>query len=118
MATVAFPLTAVLNIPEAVRSAGHATWVSYAIALVAIVLVAFDPAGDTAGQIRSGLMAAVLSFIGFESAATLGANCAAGAGHTPRHPLERADPRDVVSVLGCGAHGGLGLVAGGPAEWS
>ena len=113
MATVAFPLTAVLNIPEAVRSAGHATWVSYAIALVA-----FDRAGDTAGQIRSGLMAAVLSFIGFESAATLGANCAAGAGHTPRHPLERADPRDVVSVLGCGAHGGLGLVAGGPAEWS
>ena len=40
---MAFPLTAVLNIPEAVRSAGHATWVSYAIALVAIVLVAFDP---------------------------------------------------------------------------
>lgn len=73
LATVAFPLTAVINIPEAVRSAGHATWVSYAIALMAIVLVAFDPAGDTAGQIRSGPMAAVLSFIGFESAATLGA---------------------------------------------
>lgn len=36
-------------------------------------LAAFDPVGDTAGQIRSGLMVAVLSFIGFESAATLGA---------------------------------------------
>jgi len=197
VATVGLTLTAVINIPEAVRSAGHATWVCYAIALVAIVLVAetlvlfryqpgsasgiagyveatlgpvagavaawalllgyggtmlaclvffgfylnhlitmlgghavpligyligglgclqlarrdvrfstgimlstetisvlivlglclvvlrhggsqadlaaFDPVGDTAGQIRSGLMVAVLSFIGFESAATLGA---------------------------------------------
>ncbi len=35
-------------------------------------LAAFDPVGDTALQIRSGLMVAVLSFVGFESAATLG----------------------------------------------
>ncbi|MFZ0407851.1 MAG: APC family permease [Cyanobium sp.] len=36
-------------------------------------LAALNPVGDTALQIRSGLMVAVLSFIGFESAATLGA---------------------------------------------
>ena len=36
-------------------------------------LAALNPAGDTIAQLRSGLMAAVLSFIGFESAATLGA---------------------------------------------
>lgn len=35
-------------------------------------LAAFNPVGDTAQQVRSGLMVAVLSFIGFESAATLG----------------------------------------------
>lgn len=35
-------------------------------------LAAVDPVGDTAAQVRSGLMVAVLSFIGFESAATLG----------------------------------------------
>lgn len=35
-------------------------------------LAALDPVGDSAAQIRSGLMVAVLSFIGFESAATLG----------------------------------------------
>lgn len=35
-------------------------------------LAALEPAGDTALQVRSGLMVAVLSFIGFESAATLG----------------------------------------------
>ena len=40
MATVGFTFTAVINIPEAVRSAGHATWVCYANTLVAIVLVA------------------------------------------------------------------------------
>ncbi|MFN5117749.1 MAG: APC family permease [Cyanobacteriota bacterium] len=34
---------------------------------------ALAPLGDTTNQIRSGLMVAVLSFIGFESAATLGA---------------------------------------------
>ena len=73
VATVVIILSAVINIPEAVYSAGHATWVCSAIALMAIVLVAFDPVGDTAGQIRSGLMVAMLSFIGFESAATLGA---------------------------------------------
>jgi len=36
-------------------------------------LAALNPAGDNLEQLRSGLMAAVLSFIGFESAATLGA---------------------------------------------
>jgi amino acid transporter len=36
-------------------------------------LAALNPAGDTVALLRSGLMAAVLSFIGFESAATLGA---------------------------------------------
>jgi amino acid transporter len=36
-------------------------------------LAALNPAGDSLEQLRSGLMAAVLSFIGFESAATLGA---------------------------------------------
>jgi len=35
-------------------------------------LAAVDPIGDRALQVRSGLMVAVLSFIGFESAATLG----------------------------------------------
>lgn len=35
-------------------------------------LAALEPAGDTALEVRSGLMVAVLSFIGFESAATLG----------------------------------------------
>ncbi|MEY2645705.1 MAG: hypothetical protein RLZZ611_2354 [Cyanobacteriota bacterium] len=36
-------------------------------------LRALNPAGDSLAQLRAGLMAAVLSFIGFESAATLGA---------------------------------------------
>lgn len=40
VATVGLTLTAVINIPAAARSAGHATWVCYAIALVAILLVA------------------------------------------------------------------------------
>ena len=35
-------------------------------------LTAINPLGDTATQVRSGLMIAVLSFIGFESAANLG----------------------------------------------
>ncbi|MFM8276807.1 MAG: APC family permease [Cyanobium sp.] len=35
-------------------------------------LAALEPAGDTAPQVRAGLMVAVLSFLGFESAATLG----------------------------------------------
>ena len=36
-------------------------------------LSAISPMGDSAGQVRAGLMIAVLSFIGFESAANLGA---------------------------------------------
>lgn len=58
--------------------------ISVLIVLVLTVLVlrqggpaqdlrAIDPAGDTAAQVSSGLMVAVLSFIGFESAANLGA---------------------------------------------
>ena len=39
VATVGLTLTAVINIPQAARGAGRATWIAYAIALVAIVLV-------------------------------------------------------------------------------
>ena len=35
VATVGLTLTAVINIPAAARSAGHATWICYAFALVA-----------------------------------------------------------------------------------
>lgn len=52
---------------------------------------AFSVVGDTASQVRSGLMVAVLSFLGFESAATLGEECL--------HP-EQAVPRAIrLSVL-------------------
>ena len=37
--TVGLTLTAVINIPAAAAVAGRATWIAYAIALVAIVLV-------------------------------------------------------------------------------
>lgn len=37
--TVGLTLTAVFNIPEAMRSAGSATWISYALALVVVLLV-------------------------------------------------------------------------------
>jgi amino acid transporter len=39
---------------------------------VAADLQALDPSGVSAGQVRAGLMVAVLSFMGFESAANLG----------------------------------------------
>ena len=39
VATVGLTLTAVINIPAAARGAGRATWIAYAIALVAILLV-------------------------------------------------------------------------------
>ena len=39
VATVGLTLTAVINIPEAMRSAGRATWISYLIALAAVLLV-------------------------------------------------------------------------------
>ena len=64
VATVGLTLTAVINIPEAARSAGHATWVCYAIALVAILLVAETlvlfrrqpgSAGGIAGYVEAGL---------------------------------------------------------------
>ena len=37
--TVGLTLTAVFNIPEAMRTAGSATWISYALALVVVLLV-------------------------------------------------------------------------------
>ena len=37
--TVGLTLTAVFNIPEAMRTAGAATWISYALALAVVVLV-------------------------------------------------------------------------------
>jgi hypothetical protein len=39
VATVGLTLTAVINIPATTTTAGHATWVCYAIAVVAILLV-------------------------------------------------------------------------------
>ncbi|MCS5700438.1 hypothetical protein NZK32_15460 [Cyanobium sp. FGCU-52] len=110
-----------IQIPAAARTAGPVTWISYAIALVVILLLArrdlrvstatmlttetisvlivlglclvllrhggpqadlaaVDPIGDQALQVRSGLMVAVLSFIGFESAATLGSQVGRWAG--------------------------------------
>jgi amino acid transporter len=64
VATVGLTLTAVINIPEAARTAGHATWISYAIALVAILLVAETlvmfrrqpgSASGIAGYVEAGL---------------------------------------------------------------
>ena len=64
VATVGLTLTAVINIPAAARSAGHATWICYAIALVAIVLVAETlvlfrrqpgSASGIAGYVEAGL---------------------------------------------------------------
>jgi len=152
VSTVGLTLTAVINIPAAAAVAGRATWIAYAIALVAIALVsetlvlfrhqpagaagiagyveqglgqpigrlacwalllgygatllaclaflgfyleallsrlglcvlvfrhggaaadlsAINPLGDSSTQVRAGLMIAVLSSIGFESAANLG----------------------------------------------
>ena len=64
VATVGLTLTAVINIPETARTAGHATWVCYAIALVAILLVAETlvlfrrqpgSASGIAGYVEAGL---------------------------------------------------------------
>jgi hypothetical protein len=64
VATVGLTLTAVINIPEAARTAGHATWICYAIALVVILLVAEtlvlfrrEPgsASGIAGYVEAGL---------------------------------------------------------------
>jgi amino acid transporter len=64
VATVGLTLTAVINIPEAARTAGHATWISYAIALLAILLVAETlvifrrqpgSASGIAGYVEAGL---------------------------------------------------------------
>lgn len=64
VATIGLTLTAVINIPEAMRSAGRATWISYLIALAAVLLVSETlvlfrrlPAGPSgiAGYVRAGL---------------------------------------------------------------
>jgi amino acid transporter len=64
VATIGLTLTAVINIPEAMRSAGRATWISYLIALAAVLLVCETlvlfrrlPAGPDgiAGYVRVGL---------------------------------------------------------------
>ena len=64
VATIGLTLTAVINIPEAMRGAGRATWISYLIALAAILLVSETlvlfrrlPAGPSgiAGYVRAGL---------------------------------------------------------------
>jgi amino acid transporter len=62
--TVGLTLTAVFNIPEAMRSAGAATWISYGLALVVLLLVGETlvlfrqlPAGPNgiAGYVSAGL---------------------------------------------------------------
>ncbi|MFM8967075.1 MAG: hypothetical protein ACKOGI_03790 [Vulcanococcus sp.] len=62
--TVGLTLTAVINIPAAAAVAGRATWIAYAIALVAIALVSetlvlfrHQPAGAAgiAGYVEQGL---------------------------------------------------------------
>lgn len=62
--TVGLTLTAVFNIPEAMRTAGAATWISYGLALVVLLLVGETlvlfrqlPAGPSgiAGYVRAGL---------------------------------------------------------------
>lgn len=58
-------------------------------------LAAINPLNDTAAQVRSGLMVAVLSFIGFESAANLGSEAL---------QPERAVPRSIRTAV---------LIAGG-----
>ena len=58
-------------------------------------LAAINPLNDTAVQVRSGLMVAVLSFIGFESAANLGSEAL---------QPERAIPRSIRTAV---------LIAGG-----
>lgn len=64
VATIGLTLTAVINIPEAMRGAGRATWISYLIALAAVLLVSETlvlfrrlPAGPSgiAGYVRAGL---------------------------------------------------------------
>lgn len=64
VATIGLTLTAVINIPEAMRGAGRATWISYLIALTAVLLVSETlvlfrrlPAGPSgiAGYVAAGL---------------------------------------------------------------
>ena len=81
-------------------------------------LAAFDPIGDTAGQIRSGLMVAVLRFIGFESAATLRAESLRPERAVPGAILLTVLITGVLFCSGKGCSPRAELVAGGPAERS
>lgn len=82
-------------------------------------LAALDPVGDTATQVRSGLMVAVLSFIGFESAATLGEESLRPEQAVPRAiRLSVLIPGCCFSSVGRGAHRGAELVAAGRAQRS
>lgn len=74
VATIGLTLTAVINIPEAMRSAGRATWISYLIALAAILLVSETlvlfrrlPAGPSgiAGYVAAGLGARAAALAGW-----------------------------------------------------
>lgn len=68
--TVGLTLTAVFNIPEAMRSAGSATWISYGLALVVVLLV-----GETLVLFRQlpGSANGIAGYVGAGLGARLGA---------------------------------------------
>ena len=68
--TVGLTLTAVFNIPEAMRSAGSATWISYGLALVVVLLV-----GETLVLFRGlpGSPNGIAGYVGAGLGARLGA---------------------------------------------
>ncbi|MFZ9849992.1 MAG: APC family permease [Vulcanococcus sp.] len=68
--TVGLTLTAVFNIPQAMRAAGSATWISYALALVLVLLV-----GETLVLFRRrpGSPSGIAGYVGAGLGARLGA---------------------------------------------
>ncbi len=68
--TVGLTLTAVFNIPQAMRAAGSATWISYALALVLVLLV-----GETLVLFRRlpGRPSGIAGYVGAGLGARLGA---------------------------------------------
>ena len=68
--TVGLTLTAVFNIPEAMRTAGAATWISYGLALVVVLLV-----GETLVLFRRlpGSPSGIAAYVGAGLGARLGA---------------------------------------------
>ena len=68
--TVGLTLTAVFNIPEAMRTAGSATWISYGLALVVVLLV-----GETLVLFRRlpGSPSGIAAYVGAGLGARLGA---------------------------------------------